>query len=66
MKVIDNKEAIESIGFAVIATTKHTDGVSFDAHRTVGKRILVRGPIEASHDEAMFALYKECLERRKR
>lgn len=59
-----SRKAIESIGFSVKAVTKHEDGVSFDAHREVGKRILVRGPVRATHEEAMLALYVECLLRR--
>jgi len=59
-----SKEAIESIGFSVVATTKHKDGISFDAHREVGRRILVHGPVEDTHDEAMLGLYVACLERR--
>lgn len=59
-----SKEAIEEIGFSVKAVTKHPDGVSFDAHREVGKRILVRGPVKATHEEAMLALYVACLDKR--
>ena len=59
-----SKAAIESIGFSVKAVTKHEDGVSYDAHREVGRRILVRGPVRATPEEAMLDLYVECLNRR--
>lgn len=58
---IETQKAIESIGFSVIATTKHPKGVSYDAHRVVGKRKLVRGPIEETPEEAMIGLYTACL-----
>lgn len=64
VRTIDTEKAIESIGFSVKAVTKHSDGVSYDAHREVGRRILVRGPVFAESGDAMMGLYMACLDRR--
>jgi len=63
MKVIDSAAAIEAVGYKVVATTKCPEGMSFDAHRVVGKRVLVRGPVGATHEEAMLGLYRACIQR---
>jgi hypothetical protein len=62
MKTIETERAIESIGYKVMATTKHPTGMSFDAHRVVGKRKLVRGPVSDTHGGAMMGLYIACLQ----
>ena len=64
INTIDTHDAIESIGFTVIATTKQADGVSYDAHRVIGKRILVKGPVFTEPGDAMMGLYLACLDRR--
>lgn len=57
------REDIESLGYAVVATTTWADGISFEAHRVVGKRILVKGEKSVSADEAYESLYYNCLRR---
>ena len=57
------KEDIESLGFVVIATTTWADGISFEAHRSVGSRILVKGEKRVSADEAYESLFYNCLRR---
>lgn len=54
---------IGTIGFDVIATTTFKHGVSYDAHFVNGKRLMVRGSVEDTPEQAMNALYLACLER---
>lgn len=61
--MMQNRIQLEALGFRVIATTKHEDGVSFDAHFVAGKRFMVHGETMPDEDLAMTALFSACKER---
>jgi hypothetical protein len=48
---------IESLGYRIVAATKHPDGVSYDAYRPGFKR-LVRGEVMPTYHTALYALYE--------
>lgn len=52
------KEDIENMGARVMAVTKHSDGLSYDAHVLVGKKRLVRGEVMPTHHTALYALWE--------
>ena len=51
------------MGFKVMAVTKHPEGLSFDAHKIVGRRCLVQGDVMPTYHLALAALYLRCAER---
>lgn len=57
------KDEIGKLGFQVVATEKHSTGVSFDAHFVLGKRFMVRGDVMPNDEMAMTALLVRCSER---
>jgi hypothetical protein len=56
------KTDIEKMGFRVMAVTNHPEGMSYDAHKIVGRRRLIQGDIMPTYHLALAALYMRCAE----
>lgn len=49
------------IGFKVMAMTKHSEGLSYDAH-WIGRKRVIRGAVGQTPESALADLYTRCLE----
>lgn len=58
-----SKEDFQKIGFKVMALTKHSEGLSFDAH-WIGRKKVIRGAVGRTPEAALLDLYNRCLEAR--
>jgi len=54
-------EDFQKIGFKVMALTKHSEGLSFDAH-WIGRKRVIRGAVGQTPEAALADLYTRCLE----
>jgi hypothetical protein len=52
-------EDFQKIGFKVMALTKHSEGLSFDAH-WIGRKRVIRGAVGQTPEAALNDLYIRC------